>query len=66
MVKRDLQPHLVVFPELCSYYLSIEDREILYNATQVRNYIMDMIKKRQLELDQGINTGGFDLMTILL
>lgn len=27
---------------------------------------MDMIKKRQIELDQGINKDRFDLMTILL
>jgi hypothetical protein len=33
VVKRELQTHLVLFPELAEYFISPNDREILYNAT---------------------------------
>jgi cytochrome P450 len=66
VVKRELQPHLVVFPELAEFYITSTDREIIFNATQVRNYVIDMIQKRKEELDKGIGLDRYDLMTILL
>ena len=65
-VRRELQTHLVLIPELAPYMLSPSDREILFNSKQVRTYVAELIKTRKLEIEKGINKESADLLTILL
>jgi len=63
VMNREFQLYLILFPELFTFYLSREDKEILFNARQVRAYIRSLIEERAKEMDGGKEG---DLLGILL
>jgi hypothetical protein len=47
---RQYQPHMILFPELHSYYLTKFDKEVAFNQDQVRKMILKMITQRRDEI----------------
>jgi hypothetical protein len=46
-IKREFQPHLIVFEELLPFYISKYDKELVFNQDQLRNLIRKMIDQRR-------------------
>ncbi|CDW71064.1 cytochrome p450 [Stylonychia lemnae] len=65
-LEREFQLHLMLFPELYNQYISKQDRELVFNVDQGKNYILDLIKSKREQFAKTGKYEGDDLLSSLL
>ncbi|CDW86900.1 cytochrome p450 [Stylonychia lemnae] len=65
-IEREFQLHLTLFPELYHFYFTKQDKELVFNVDQGKDYIKALIKSKREQFARTGKYEGDDLLTILL